>query len=74
MLASLSVGAAACGSVLAAGRTKESILEVLKLAVGSGENVAGRVAVVVDEGVTSVAAFGSSDAPGVAMVSTPQTA
>lgn len=67
MLASLGAAAAAYGGALKAGRTRQSILDFLKLAVGSGGSVAGRVAVVVDEGVTSFAGFGSSDAPGVAM-------
>jgi len=60
-------GVIAFGGACAAATTKESIRESLKLAVDTGEKVAGRVAVVVDEGGVSMAAFGSSDAPGVMM-------
>jgi CubicO group peptidase (beta-lactamase class C family) len=63
----MGAGVVAFGGACAAATTKESIRESLKLAVGPGEGVVGRVAVVVDEGGVSTAAFGSSDAPGVTM-------
>jgi len=58
---------AMCGGAFAAGRAQESIRDFLKLAVGTDEKRVGRVAVVIDEGGTSLATFGSSDVPGVAM-------
>jgi len=60
-------GIALCGDAFAAEGTKESIRELLKLSVGTGEKVSGRVAVVVDDAGTSFGAIGSSGAPGVAM-------
>jgi len=66
LLVSVGAGVVGLGGACAAA-PRESIREFLRLAVGKGEKVAGRVAVVVDEGGASVTAFGSSDAPGVAM-------
>jgi CubicO group peptidase (beta-lactamase class C family) len=65
--ASVGAGVVVFGQLCEAAPTQESIREFLKLAVGTGEKVTGRVAVVVDEGGTSTASFGNSDAPGVAM-------
>jgi len=67
LLESLGAGVAAFAGPCVAAPTIESLRDFLKLALGSGAKVAGRVAVVVDEGVATLAAEGTSDVPGVPM-------
>ena len=67
MLASVSAGVFASSGTSRAAPDKESIHEFLEVAVGTGWNVAGRVAVVIDAHGISTAVIGSSDVPGVSM-------
>lgn len=67
LLSSVGAGVIAFGGKAVAESTNESLREFLQAAVGSDEKVAGRVAVVVEGGATSMAALGSSGTPGVAM-------
>jgi CubicO group peptidase (beta-lactamase class C family) len=67
LLASIGAGFMDFGSARASSMASESIRRSLQLAVGAGDKVAGRVAVIVDERGESTTAVGSSGVPGVTM-------
>jgi CubicO group peptidase (beta-lactamase class C family) len=67
LLGSIGAGIVALGGAHSAVSAAEPIRDLLKKAVGSGEKVAGMIAVVVDEAGTRTATFGSSGVPGLAL-------
>jgi CubicO group peptidase (beta-lactamase class C family) len=67
LLGSIGAGIAALGAARSAGSATDPIRELLKKAVGPGENVAGMIAVIVDDGRTRMVAHGSSGIPNLAL-------
>ena len=67
LFSSIGAGIAALGGVSAAAPASGPIRATLKQDLGAGESVAGRVAVVIDDGGARMVAFGSSGVPGLAL-------